>query len=178
MPISATGTWTGRRARGAGFTLLELLIVLFIVGLLAGLVVLSSSSGGLERRLQDEASRLASLLELASENSVLTGRELAASFQEGGYAFFFFQGNDWQPLEAGELFRPRQLDAGLELILIVEKTEIDLSERTAQVEPHIIMYSSGDVSPFGLTLGHVQVPARYEIHYEQNHFAVHKADEE
>lgn len=177
MPISATGTWTSRRARGAGFTLLELLVVLFLVGLLTSIVVLSSATAGLERRLEDEAARLAGLLELASENSVLTGRELAVGFQPGGYAFFYFEGNDWQPLQSGELFRPRQLGSDMQLSLIVEETEIDLSERTSHVEPHIIMYSSGDVSPFLVTLSHGQTPGRYEIHYEDNRFAAQKADE-
>jgi len=178
MPISATGIWTSNRSRGAGFTLLELLVVLFLVGLLASLVVLSSSTAGLERRLEDEAARLAGLLELASENSVLTGRELAASFQQGGYAFFFFEGGDWQPLQSGELFRPRQLDVGMKLGLVIDETEIDLEERGSQgVEPHVIMYSSGDISPFLVSLSHDGTPASYEIQYQDNRFAVQKTDE-
>ena len=177
MPTSATGTWTSKRSRCAGFTLLELLVVLFVVGLLAGLVVLSSGAVGLDRRLEEQAARLASLLELASENSVLTGRELAASFQPRGYAFFYLEGDEWQPLDSGELFRPRQLDTGMELSLVIDETEIDLSERTSQVQPHIVLYSSGDVSPFLVTLSHGGTPERYELLYEDNRFAMQKADE-
>lgn len=177
MPISATGTWTSKRPRCAGFTLLELLVVLFLVGLLAGLAVLSSGAAGLDRRLEDEAARLAGLLELASENSVLTGRELATSFQPGGYAFFYLEGHEWQPLDARELFRPRQLDAGMELSLVIDETQIDLSKRTSQVQPHIVLYSSGDVSPFLVTLSHGGTPGRYELLYEDNRFAIQKADE-
>ena len=177
MPTSAIGIWTSNRSRGAGFTLLELLVVLFLVGLLASLVVLSSGVAGIERRLEDEAARLAGLLDLASENSVLTGRELAASFQPGGYAFFFLEGNDWQPLESGELFRPRQLDVGMELGLLIDETEIDLKERRSQVQPHVIMYSSGDVSPFLVSLSHDGTPASYEVRYQDSRFAVQKTDE-
>lgn len=177
MPTSATGTWTSKQFRCAGFTLLELLVVLFLVGLLASLVVLSGGAAGIDRRLGDEAARLAGLLELASENSVLTGRELAASFQPGGYAFFYLGGDEWQPLDDRELFRPRQLGTGMELTLVIDATAIDLSKRTSHVEPHIVLYSSGDVSPFLVTLGHGGTPEHYEIRFEDNRFTAQKANE-
>jgi type II secretion system protein H len=55
-----------------GFTLLELIAVVLIIGLVAGLAVPNLGLLG-EQRLRDEASRLAAELELARQRSVMTG---------------------------------------------------------------------------------------------------------
>ena len=64
------GTQTCRRpscwaSRGGGFTLLEILLVITIVGILASVVVLGATDVGRHRSIQAEAERLALAVELA-----------------------------------------------------------------------------------------------------------------
>lgn len=86
------------RASAAGFTLLELLVVLVMIGVLATTVTLSLAPDT-HRQLQDEAWRFARVLETASEQAE-HGDPLALSWQPDGYQFLR-QADDgqWQPLD-------------------------------------------------------------------------------
>ena len=77
MPTSVPGAFRNRcQAPISGFTLLELLVVLLIMGLFAGLVGALAQPD--ERALlRFEADRLAQLLDLAAEESRLTGKPIA-----------------------------------------------------------------------------------------------------
>src|SRR5690606_20576779 len=96
-PISATGTSTDapislRRPVGnvGGFTLLELLVVVTIIGLLAGSIVLSTRYINTERELEREVQRLQSLIDLVREEALMQSREFALLFAESGYRFYLY----------------------------------------------------------------------------------------
>jgi prepilin-type N-terminal cleavage/methylation domain-containing protein len=66
MPTSGTGIYRRRAARvaSAGFSLLELLIVVAIIGLLAQAVALSWRALGNDRQVEQETGRLSSMIDL------------------------------------------------------------------------------------------------------------------
>jgi general secretion pathway protein H len=107
MPTSAPGT-------SRGFTLIELLVVLLIMGLFAGLV------GALARPdertvLRFEADRLAQLLNLAAEESRLTGKNMAWTADAARYGFWrWSEAAGWSEVQEDPL-RPRPLRAGLSI---------------------------------------------------------------
>lgn len=77
MPTSAPGNNAARRrarrrAVALGFTLLELLIVVAIVAVSAGLIALSLRDGH-EARLEEEGERLSALLEMARAEARVAG---------------------------------------------------------------------------------------------------------
>jgi len=70
-----------------GFTLLELMVVLVIVSIILTFVTLTAGGDPRAEQLQRETRRLAALLEMASEEAVLSSQQLAVRFSEEGYEF-------------------------------------------------------------------------------------------
>lgn len=96
-----------------GFTLIEMLVVLLIMGLLVGLV--STTTRPDERgQLRIEADRLAQLLELAGTESRLTGKSIAWTADGPGYRFWrFSEEAGWSEVADDDLLRARTLPAGM-----------------------------------------------------------------
>ncbi len=71
----------------AGFSLLEVLIVLAIIGIITGTAGLSIRAVQAERGLQEDAHRLARLFELAQAEARKTGQAVRWEFTNEGYRF-------------------------------------------------------------------------------------------
>jgi general secretion pathway protein H len=134
-----------------GFTLLELLVVLMIIGIIVSMATLSVG-GNETRTLRDEAQRLSALLELASQQSMLKGVELALRFEDNGYSFFFFDGEKWQPLEDDGPLRERELPQEISVSASIEGEETKQDLFGEDQPSQIWILSSGEMSPFVITL--------------------------
>ena len=107
MPTSAPGP-----SRRRGFTLLELLVVMLVMGLLAGLVGVLAQPD--ERaRLHVEAARLAQLLELAALEARLTGKPVAWTADAAHYRFWRWSDAAGWAEEHGDALRGRSLPPGV-----------------------------------------------------------------
>ena len=97
-----------------GFTLIEVLVVLLVMGLAAGLIGVLAQPD--ERtRLKSEAERLAGLLDLAATESRLTGQSFAWTADGASYRFSRQRGDAGWSDDAGEALRARSLPAGMAL---------------------------------------------------------------
>ena len=96
-----------------GFTLVEMLVVLMIMGIFLGLVSVNIAPS--ERDvLRVEAERLAQVLDLAAEEARTTGKSIAWTAEDSGYRFWR-RGSDsqWSEIRDSDLLRPRKLSPGM-----------------------------------------------------------------
>lgn len=95
MPTSATG----KAERRAGFTLVELMVVVTIIGLMSGLVVLSLPDS--RPSLSTEAERFGARLLRAREEAVMSGRGVEVVVTSQGYHFTHSRNGERRPLAEG-----------------------------------------------------------------------------
>ena len=110
MPTSVPGRSRARgpaaQRRGAGFTLIEVLVTLVVIGHAVAVVVVSAWPGP-RQGLRDEAERLALLLSLAREEAQVRGTPVRLSADAGGYRFQVYSGRQWRPLRNDAELRER-----------------------------------------------------------------------
>lgn len=131
----------------AGFTLIEVLVVMVIIGVMVTLTTLTVGDSG-EQRLKREAQRLSALLRLAQEEAVFQSQQWGLSVHADHYQFSLWQHPGWQVVKDDDRFRPRSLPQGVQMELQLEGTPLHLDE-TAR--PQILILSSGECTPFELT---------------------------
>jgi general secretion pathway protein H len=158
MRILAPGTSaTSPPLRGAGFTLVEILVVLLIIGVMIAGAALSVKASGGDRDLERERDRIHALTDYLRDQAALENREYGMRCYTGGYEFLVFDARNskWVRLEADSATRPRKLPVGINMTLRIEGHVIVLPEAEVEEDelaPQILLFSSGDLNLFELTL--------------------------
>ncbi len=130
-----------------GFTLIEIMVVMVIIGVILGFATLSIGDGGQARKLEQEMQRLASLLTLASQEAIMQAKEMGVYFEKGGYRFY----ENGQVLTAqNDIFRPRLLPLGMQAEIRLEGEPVNLDGTKNQ--PQLWLFSSGEFIPFEVIL--------------------------
>ena len=131
--------------RCRGFTLLELMIVIVVVGVLLGMVSLATSVNPARQALQD-ANAMVHVMGQLRERAVLEGREYGLRLSADGYRVMRQGDRGWEPMAMlyrwPENVRPRLLQDGYALSLGADEGA-----------PQLLIYSSDETSAFTLTLG-------------------------
>lgn len=140
---------------GRGFTLVEMLVVLMIMGLFIGLV--STITQPDERALLKlEAERLSQLLDFAATEARLGGRAIAWTADEAGYRFWR-AGDDgtWTEIRDNELLRERSLPQGMTVADFRVENMRPQSSMRLEFAPH--------GSALAFTIGMALGAARYAV---------------
>lgn len=158
---SSLSTFQARRQ--AAFTLIELVVVLFIIGIVASFATLSIGQQG-DARLQTEAKRLQHLIRLASDEAISQTREYALQIGKNGYAFLVLdKDGKFAPIKDDQMFRAREFDPDIQVKLELNGEAVTFADD--QAPPQIYLLSSGEIAPlFRLLLTDVDgVMGQYQI---------------
>ncbi|MFM0240079.1 GspH/FimT family pseudopilin [Paraburkholderia phytofirmans] len=160
-PADAGRRGAGKRA--AGFTLLEMLVVLVIAGLLVSLTALTMTRNP-RTDLNEEAQRLALLFESAGDEAQVRARPIAWQPLDGGFRFDLRTEDGWRPLR-DDLLGPRRWEGGV--------TGVSISYPGSDSQPSRIVFGTEAIDvPVQITLFSAAGSAtivgtgngRYEVH--------------
>lgn len=160
MPTSGTGISASSIRSSAGFTLIEILVVVLIIGIMVAGTVLSLRVTGDDRELDHERDRLLALTDYLRDQGALQNREYGIRCYVGGYEFVVYEPRSaqWESLAGDPQLRPRRLPPGIDVKLEVEGRQVVLPPekplgvgREVHV-PQIMLFSSGEMSQFEWTL--------------------------
>jgi general secretion pathway protein H len=164
------------RARDShsGFTLLEILVVIVIIGVMVSVVTLSVGLLGPDREVEEETRRFWAVLRQAREEAELQAIDLAVYVSATEYEFLRFdtRRNEWQPVVDDRLYAQRALPEGLRFRVWLEGRELvlkpGLPDRSKKDEdqkwpPQLTVLSSGEVVPFELQIERDAAPAMWRM---------------
>lgn len=133
-----------------GFTLIEILIVIVIIGITLGFALMSFGDFGEGRRVLTSAEQLVNTLKLGQQQAILETSTLGLRIDNKSYQLLKYQ-NQWVPFSNKGIFKPTQLPKNT---LVNLKTSSNPPIGT----PAIIINPSGDMTPFVLTMGTANEP--------------------
>lgn len=147
-----------------GFSLLELLVALFIVMIIASLVTLNVNSGGQDIELQGSVRSLANVSTYAMDEAQMNGRDMGLLIEraddrgESVYRYSWRERREqgWrEPERDQDIFGTQGLPPGIELSLVLEDlpvAELGFSSGAVDLAPQVVFYASGETTPGYLEL--------------------------
>lgn len=184
-------------SKAVGFTLIEVMVVIFIMGIAASAVVLNFSSESPEQALKKQTQRTAVIFNMASDFAVLNQRQLGLRVDQESNSYYFMALNEeqeWVKLDQDKIFEEHTLPESFSLSLSLtdlpweddnnlfsndgldeelsldnDKVEIGQEEEKKLDPPQIFIFSSGEITPFSLALSYEPEFSRdVPVHFRLN----------
>lgn len=158
--------------KSTGFTLIEVMVVIVLIGLMASVVQFSVGGNEPEKILKKESERFAAVFNAAAEYSLLNNLELGLVVEDNTYQFLGFDGKLWQPVSDNDALKSYNLPENIEITLTLddlpldeaplvnvlkELEESDLAFSGSELDkekvrvPQVYILSGGDLTPFTLS---------------------------
>ncbi|QFU24929.1 type II secretion system minor pseudopilin GspH [Shewanella eurypsychrophilus] len=152
-----------------GFTLMEVLLVVLLMGLAASAVTMTMTGADSKKALERTALQFMSATEMVLDETVLSGHFIGVVVDDTSYKFVYYDEGKWKPLDKDRILAERQMEHGVQISLmldglplvqedeesdswfdepLIEKTEDDKKKFP---EPQILLFPSGEMSAFEMT---------------------------
>jgi general secretion pathway protein H len=114
--------------RSRGFTLIEMMIVVFIIGIITAGVLLSVNLTGRDRDLEKESDRLLTLVNYVREQAEMQTRDYGIIVHDDGYQFVAYDARRglWREVYEDDALHIRMLPGGLDFKLMVDARPVVL----------------------------------------------------
>lgn len=148
-----------------GFTLLELLIVVVIIGVVIAAVALSINNSGVSQQSRSAANIFRSRVMYAEQSAIIESTSMGLAITQQGYQFFRLASKApseviaWQQAE-NDTLRFQSWPNGVDLSLaILNQANILIPNQMPQ-QPMIVFNPNGGVTPFTLKIDNFKVSAK------------------
>jgi len=153
-----------------GFTLIEVMLVVLLIGLASTIVLMTVDDSGQKKLVKREGQKLAALAGIALDKAVLSGRDFGMVFNRDKYHFVELIEQRWQPAQDDVLkeqkfkniamsaeidgfkWLPDQKDYSSSALFSEREIDEELDEKEKPHIPQLLILSSGEMTPFRLTL--------------------------
>lgn len=130
-----------------GFTLLEILVVIVIIGMTLGFALLAFGDFGEKRRVMVAADHFANYIKLVQQQAVLEANTFGIRIEPQSYqALRFSPQKGWHVVSNNALFQPQHLAKGI----LIESSS---APKNKKATPQILIHASEDMTPFTLYFG-------------------------
>ncbi|WP_252176325.1 type II secretion system protein [Endozoicomonas sp. 4G] len=137
--------------KSQGFTLVELLVVILIIGILLGVTLLSPMTGNVQKTVQEQVTRLQTLFSQVRDKALLDNAEYGFSIDETGrYQWWVLplESNEWFVITEAP-FQPYTMPERLDFYLQTAEDDLPYLE-SEDAGPDVVFYSDYQVTPFSL----------------------------
>lgn len=143
--------------KNSGFTLVEILVVLLIIGVILGITLLTSVTGSIYKTVKEESARLQVLFSQIRDKALIENTEYGFAIDGAGvYQWWVLPSGQkqWQPLR-DKPFQPYRMPKGLSIQLTTAEDEPPAPEGwhdEAPARPTVVFYSDWECTPFDLSI--------------------------
>jgi general secretion pathway protein H len=156
-----------------GFTLIEVMVVVVLIGIMASLVQYNVAGNNPADKLQHESARFNAIFEVATDYGMLNNIELGLVVKKDSYQFLGYDGTSWADIPdqdwLAKVSLPEEVQLSIELedLPIEEPLLFDADTFKEQDEddftllsqegqekpiiPQVYLLSGGDLTPFSVT---------------------------